>query len=42
MTNYGTQKFPVIRTFIFLLKFVVPVLIALIFLNELGLFRLLL
>lgn len=41
MTNGGTQKFPVLKSFIFLLKYVVPVLIALIFLNELGLFRLL-
>ena len=36
ISNKGTLKVPVYRLYIFLLKFVAPIGIALIFINELG------
>lgn len=36
LTNYGTLRFRLLRPFTLLLRYVVPVLIVLIFLNELG------
>lgn len=36
LTNGGTLRFPVFRIFVFLLKYVAPVGIGLVFLNELG------
>lgn len=37
VTNYGTLKAPYYPVFIFILKFIAPIGIVLIFLNELGL-----
>lgn len=36
MTNDGLQKFPLFPAFFFMLRFIVPIGIALVFLNELG------
>jgi NSS family neurotransmitter:Na+ symporter len=38
LTNNGTMKFTLFSTFVFLLKYVAPVVIALVCLNELGVF----
>ncbi len=37
VTNDGTLKMPVYKLFVFILKFIAPVAIALVFINELGL-----
>ncbi|MGI6218578.1 MAG: sodium-dependent transporter [Bacteroidaceae bacterium] len=36
VTNEGSLRFPLLRPLVFLIRYIVPVLIALIFLNELG------
>ena len=39
ITNYGTLRWRLAKTFIVMLKYVVPILVALVFINELGLFE---
>ncbi|MDR1983793.1 MAG: sodium-dependent transporter [Prevotellaceae bacterium] len=38
LTNNGTIKFALFSAFVFLLKFIVPIVISLVFINELGMF----
>lgn len=38
LTNYGSQKAPYFKAYMFILKFVAPIVITLIFINELGWF----
>jgi NSS family neurotransmitter:Na+ symporter len=40
ITNYGTLRVPYLRFVIFILRYFAPVAIAIILLNQLGLFRL--
>ena len=40
ITNRGTLKVPVYRALFFILKYISPIVVALIFVNELGLLRL--
>jgi NSS family neurotransmitter:Na+ symporter len=39
ITNSGTLHIPIYRTLVFILKYIAPIGITLIFLNELGLFK---
>lgn len=39
ITNYGTLRWRLAKTFVVMLKYVVPILVALVFINELGLFE---
>ncbi|MBP3356081.1 MAG: sodium-dependent transporter [Rikenellaceae bacterium] len=38
MTNHGTVRFWMFRLFVFMIKYIAPIVIALVFLNELGVF----